>query len=167
MSLTTPRLVLCLAVSTIVIAMFGIAGFSKRVSIEAPAPKWFGSQQKKDLEDPLDESNSRKIIDLFAQEEAKNGPPGDWFVTAVPDQTQKTTNRAPVLVYNTVSALASGKFTNLIVAGVTLVNAEYQPVESVELRWSVINADKSISVAQGSTVNFKVDINSRSARKVE
>src|SRR5882724_12202547 len=103
---------------------------------------------------------------LFAQEEVKNGPPGDWFVSAAPDQTQKTTNR-PVYVYNTVSALMSGNSSNLIVAAVTLVNAEYQPVESVALRWSVIDVDQSISVADGSTAHFKVDIDSRSGRKVE
>jgi len=114
----------------------------------------------------LDESNSQKIMALFAQEEVKNGPPGDWFVSAAPDQTQKTTNR-PVYVYNTVSALMSGNETNLILAAVTLVNAEYQPVESVALRWTVIDVDKSISVADGSTAHFKVDIDSRSGRKVE
>jgi len=103
----------------------------------------------------LDESNSQKIMALFAQEEVKNGPPGDWFVSAAPDQTQKTTN-SPVYVYNTVSALMSGNETNLIVAAVTLVNAEYQPVETVALRWTVIDVDKSISVADGSTAHFKV-----------
>ncbi|HMG73946.1 MAG TPA: hypothetical protein VK582_10630 [Pyrinomonadaceae bacterium] len=167
MNHTAPRFVFCLAVSTIGIAMLVVTGFSNRAAKEPQGQKWFGSQHKKDLEDPLDESNGQKLIDLFAREEVKNGPAGDWFVATVPDQTQQTANRAPVYVYSTVTALASGNLSNLIVAGVTLVNAAYQPVESVALRWSVIDVDKSISVAEGSTVHFKVDIDSRSGRKVE
>jgi len=81
-------------------------------------------------------------MDLFAREEVKDAPPGDWFVSAAPDQTQRTTNRAPVYVYNTVSAQVHGNSPNLIVAAVTLVNAKYQPVETVQLRWSLIDVDK-------------------------
>lgn len=115
----------------------------------------------------MDESNGQKMKDLFAREEVKDGPPGDWFVSAAPDLTQKMTGRAPVYVYSTVSALVSGNSSNLMVAAVTLVNAEYQPVESVALRWTVIDVDQSISVADGSTAHFKVDIDSRMGRKVE
>ena len=131
MSTAVPRLVFCLAVLIIGTGLLVITGFSNRAAKEPQGRKWFGSRHKNDLEDPLDESKGQKMKDLFAREEVKDGPPGDWFVSAAPDQTQQMMNRAPVYLYNTVSALVSGNSPNLIVAAVTLVNAEYQPVELI------------------------------------
>ena len=76
MNHTVPRLVFCLAVSIIGIGLLVMTGFSNRAANELQARKWFGSPHKNDLEDPLDESNSQKMIDLFAREEVKDAPPG-------------------------------------------------------------------------------------------
>jgi hypothetical protein len=74
--LYVPRLVFCLAVSIIGIGLL-LVTVSLRGPKEPQVRKWFGSHHKNDLEDPLDESNSQKMMDLFAQEEVKNGPAGE------------------------------------------------------------------------------------------
>lgn len=100
MSNPMPRFLFCLAVSIIGLGLLVMTGFSNRAA-QVPQPKkWFGSRHKTDLEDPLDESNSQKIMDLFKREDVQDGPPGTWFANAAPDQAQQT-NRAPVYVYAT------------------------------------------------------------------
>lgn len=54
-----------------------------------------------------------------------------------------------------------------MVVGVTLLNAARQPVETVALKWSLVNADSEAVVAHGLTDSFGVDIDARRARKVK
>ncbi|MDX6499504.1 MAG: hypothetical protein QOG23_2764 [Blastocatellia bacterium] len=97
--------------------------------------RWKGSQKIEDLEDPFQDISGEEMARIFAVE-GKKGPSGKWLAAAIPNRSQRTQNHAPVFVLDTVSFLATGKITNLIVVGVTLLNAAHQPVETVGLKWA-------------------------------
>jgi hypothetical protein len=116
---------------------FVLAGFllsSLRLQSDASianssgAPRWFGAQTKGDLENPFQDIDTAEMARAFASDQ--QAPAGNWLVAALPDHNQRTNAKAPVSVINTVSFLATGKITNLIVAGVTLLNAAHQPVKN-------------------------------------
>ena len=128
--------------------------------------RWLGARRSEDLEEPFANIQTSEMAQAFAADAVKE-PAGTWFVTAFPDQDQKTGNRSPVYVANTSSFMASGKLTNLIVAGVTLVNAAHKPVDSVELKWTLVSDVGPSIVLEGRTQKFRVDIDSRRARKMK
>lgn len=151
-------LILCLLIALATLA--SVAAFRHSDSGSVEAPRWLGAQRKQDLEEPFANLSVVEMARIFAAEGEK-GPPGDWLASAIPNQRQRNENRAPVVVIGTSSLMASGRFTNLIVAGVTLLNAAHQPVESVALNWSLVDADTLIIVARGRTDSFRVDIDAR------
>ena len=157
-------LFVCLVLTVATLA--AVADFRYRGSAKGEPPLWLGAQKKQDLEDPFADLSTANVARIFAAEGEK-GPPGSWFATAIPDQSQRTENRSPVFVIDTVSLLASGRFTNLIVAGITLLNASHKPVETVALKWSLVDADSRAIVANGRAPSFRVDIDARRARKVK
>jgi len=123
----------------LIIAVMALATLMSVVAFRHPdfgsvdARRWLGAQRKQDLEEPFANISTEEMARIFGKDGEK-GPPGHWLATAIPDQTQKADKRAPVVVINTSSLMASGRFTNLIVVGVTLLNAAHQPVEAVELK---------------------------------
>ena len=160
------RLLLCLLIFIATAALIAVPEFSYPGNANIGSPRWLGAQKIEDLEDPFADLKGPEIQRIFAVE-GKEGPPGKWLVGAIPNKTQRTKNRAPVFVVDTVSFMASGRITNLIVAGVTLLNAAHQPVKTVALKWSLIDADSQAIVAHGRTDSFRVDIDARRARKVK
>src|SRR5882672_116984 len=125
-------LVLCLFITVATLA--AVVGFRHSDSASVETPRWLGAQRKQDLEEPFANLSVEEMARIFAAEGEK-GPPGHWMASAIPNHRQRTENRAPVVVIGTSSLMASGRFTNLIVAGVTLLNAAHQPAESVALNW--------------------------------
>lgn len=157
-------LVLCLFITVATLA--AVVTFSHSDSGSVEAPRWLGAQRKQDLEDPFAKLSVEEMARIFAQEGEK-GPPGHWLATAIPDQAQRSDKSAPVIVIGISSLMASGRFTNLIVAGVTLLNAAHKPLESVELKWSLVDTDTRGIIARGRTASFEVEIDARRARKVK
>lgn len=169
-------LAVCLVVG--LIGVIAVSSFRNQGSANAGEPqsnsrtttvesaRWKGSQKIEDLEDPFEGISGAEMARIFAIED-KKGPSGKWLAAAIPNRSQRIQNHAPVFVLDTVSFLATGKITNLIVVGVTLLNAAHQPVETVALKWSLVNADTDAVVAHGLTDSFGVDIDARRARKVK
>jgi hypothetical protein len=157
---------LILSLFIAVATLAAVAAFRHSDSPSVDAPRWLGAQRKQDLEEPFANLSVEEMARIFAAEGEK-GPQGDWMASAIPNHRQRTENRAPVVVIGTSSLMASGRFTNLIVAGVTLLNAAYQPVDSVALNWSLVDTDTRTIVARGNTDTFRVDIDARRARKVK
>ncbi len=159
-----PGIILCVLIT--IAALAALASLHSQGSASQSQPQWLGALKKQDLEEPFADLRAPEMAQIFATEGEKE-PGGGWFVAALPDQSQKNGNRSPVYVLNTVSLMASGKVTNLIVAGVTLLNAAHKPVETIELKWSLINVDSQSVVLNGRTVRFRVDIDARRARKMK
>jgi hypothetical protein len=104
---------------------------------------------------------------IFAEEGAE-GPAGKWWVSALPERNQRDDFNVPVFVVGTRSLTAHGRFTNLIVAGVTLKNRTPKVVNSVRLGWSLATVTgPSVPVAEGKTELFKVEVESGGTNHVK
>lgn len=159
-------LFLLLPLALITAALVAVPAFHSRGSAHADPLRWAGAQKIEDLEDPFANLSGPDIARIFGAE-GERGPAGSWLAAAIPNRSQRTENRAPVMVVAPVSFMASGKNTNLIVAGVTLLNAAHKRVESVALNWSLLDADTQAIRAHGRTDTFTVNIEARRARKVK
>jgi len=148
------------------VALASVGGFRQREPANAVSAKWVGAQRRDQLEDPFASLGVNEMVQIFA-DDGEDGPPGNWLVTAVPDGVQKKDNGTPIKVINTISLTATGKLTNLIVVGVTLLNSLHQPVQRIALKWSIVDVDKQAILAHGRTGSFEIDLDARRARKMK
>jgi hypothetical protein len=147
-----------------IIIVFVTIGVFRYVSL-AKTDQVQKNQNGNEISDSSREPNSEDIPAIFARE-GKEGPSGHWVAAALPDKSQRLDSAVPVIVRNTMSLTATGKFTNLIVAGVTVVNRSYKPVKDIRLKWALIAIEDQSSVAEGYTVTFGINLGARSGRKV-
>lgn len=85
-----------------------------------------GKKESKSANATTSPQEKEDLPKIFAAEGAE-GPPGDWWVAAVPDLNQKEGDNVPVTIVGTRSLTASGRFANLLVAGVTIKNSTTNP----------------------------------------
>ena len=88
-------LVLCLFIAVATLA--AVAVLRDPDSASVVSPRWSGAQRKQDLEEPFANLSVEEMARIFA-EEGEKGPLGHWLATAIPNQRQRTENRAPVVV---------------------------------------------------------------------
>lgn len=149
------------------IAALAGLGSLRYVSTANPAsPKDPQESDTKRESNSFIEPSATEIPGIFASQ-GKSGPKGDWLVAAIPDRAQSSDNQVPVYVFNTVSLTATGKLTNLIVAGVTLVNRSAKSATSVSLKWTIVNVDgDATAVSSGYTALFDVGLDARRGRNL-
>jgi hypothetical protein len=111
------RVLIPRAVIIIVLVTIGVFHYAGLATTEQEKK----NQTESTITDAATEPNSEDIPAIFARE-GKNGPKGNWLVAALPSKSQRLDSTAPVIVRNTMSLTATGKSTNLLVAGVTLLN---------------------------------------------
>jgi hypothetical protein len=122
-------------------------------------------QNGKDVLEPSNEPKAEDIPAIFAREGGK-APSGNWLVGALPNEAQRLDRGVPVIVGNTMSLTASGKTTNLIVAGVTVLNRSSKPVRSIRLEWALIDVEDGRSLAKGYTPTFDINLGAGDEKKM-
>src|ERR1041384_2900574 len=79
------------------------------------------SQVKNSNKDPSETRPKKQLID-YSRYFTEEGPSGKWFVAAATDVSQRANNGVPVVIDSVRSLLGKGKFVNLIVKRVALLN---------------------------------------------
>lgn len=116
------------------------------------------SQIKNSNKNPADMRSKKQPVD-YSGYFTEEGPKGKWFVAAATDASQRTSDDVPVVIDRVSSLLGQGKFVNLIVRQVTLLNRTPKSVREVKLGWKLVTAqDEDATMLQGSTPFFAVSI---------
>lgn len=111
--------------------------------------------------EPAQQGEKREDLPRIFAEEGAEGPKGNWRVAALPDKSQSENPGVPAFLTATRSLTASGRFSNLIVAGVTVKNRGNKATRNIRLKWFLVRANNpTLLVVTGQTATFRAEVGS-------